>query len=187
MYLRAHPYLGPLCLSSWVCLGACTEPHYLEVDAADDGERAAEELAGSADASAGDGQSSGPAATCVDSPSILGAECPGVVWCTERGPCDQRDKICCLTAFTADCSARSDCGLEQRAACDGPEDCGAGSVCCARDGVALCMPPAECPEPQRACHSDADCEAKRCARGFPGTFGGVPVTYLADWGFCRLP
>jgi len=198
-----------LCLSlaPALSLAACAEPQYLAADGAPGAEGlgsasgleasvgAADGALDSADASAAlpnasfSDASTEPVrsdAACIDKPSVLGAECPGVVWCTDLGPCDQREKICCLTPLSADCSARDDCGLEQRARCDGPEDCLSGNVCCMRDGATLCSEQADCPESQRACHSNADCAAKQCARGWPGMFGGVPVTYFADWGFCRM-
>ena len=213
LYLRAQltrSALGISLCSSWNT--ACTDPQFLAADGAalaelhgdaEPGFDAAlvQEEAGAvegdagADAAALDAHTAPDArdepvradASCMDNPSVLGAECPGVVWCTDLGPCDQREKICCLTTFSAECTARSDCGLAQRASCDGPEDCRAGEVCCARDGIARCGGPAECPEVQRACHTEADCEQNHCARGWPGTFSGLPVTYLADWGFCRTP
>jgi hypothetical protein len=211
LYLRAHlarSALGIGLCSSWIA--ACADPQFLTdgaalaqlqgdagpgVDAALEHEAGAVEDDAGGDAAELDAQAAPHAgdepvrtdAGCVDKPSVLGAECPGVVWCTDLGPCDQREKICCLTAFSAECTARSDCGLAQRASCDGPEDCHAGEVCCARDGIARCSQPADCPEAQRACHSEADCERNQCARGWPGSFGGLPVTYLADWGFCRTP
>ena len=124
---------------------------------------------------------------CLDRSSVLGAECPGIVWCTDRGPCDQGQNICCTSALTADCSPRENCGLEQQLRCDGPEDCRAGKVCCTREGATLCLAAAECAEPQRACHTDGDCDKNRCARGIPGVFSGVPLTFFVDWGFCRMP
>lgn len=164
-----------------MCLAGCADPQFLAPDAS---------AAADAEPFETDAGESGlvkPTGPCVDRPSVLGAECPGVVWCTDRGLCDQSQHICCTSALTADCSARENCGLEQQLRCDGPEDCRGGKVCCAREGATLCLAPQECSESMRACHTDADCEKNHCARGIPGTFSGVPVTFFVDWGFCRMP
>ena len=180
MSVRA-PLLLELFLAS-LALAACVEPQYATSDAEARHEGADDDAATLEDAGAASVQSD---PSCVDKPSILGAECPNIVLCNNMGPCDQATRICCLTALSADCSARSDCGVEQRARCDGPEDCAPGAICCVSDGATQCSDPAECPESQRACHTDADCATHQCARGWPGTFGGLPVTYFAEWGFCR--
>jgi hypothetical protein len=171
-------------------LCACAEPQFLTYDADDTGQSADAALAqtdAGTDAGSHDDAAADTSAPCEDKLAVLGAECPGVVWCPDRGPCDQSDKICCASALNADCSARDNCGLEQQLRCDGPEDCRQGKVCCIYDGATLCSDAQDCDENVRACHSDADCTLNHCTRGLPGTFGGLPVTYLADWGFCRAP
>jgi hypothetical protein len=157
---------------------ACADPQFSDLDAG-----------GAEDREAGDGGADAAtqveAPACFDDANVLGAECPGVVLCTSHGLCDQRYEICCTSDFSAECAPRQDCGTQVQLRCDGAEDCAAGQECCQREAATWCVPLGECAEPQRTCHSDADCDRYRCADGMEGTFGGLPVVRYKGIGFCR--
>jgi len=151
--------------------------------------------AGSSDAGSGDAGSdpdAGP--TCGAENVIGGNSCAGVVTCQDEnfsgdpilecvltGAAPSR---CCTTSFGASDSCRTNACAngDQEAKCDGPEDCGAGApggLCCFNAGAAVCA--ATCSNPNRMCHSDADCATgTKCRAG-----SNAQGTSYSWWGFCR--
>lgn len=85
---------------------------------------------------------------------------PEVVDCGGAA-CTLPAEICCVGFAGAACSASCGFGtLPVR--CDGPEDCGAGEVCCeSMNTGALCA--AECvADQEQRCHTDEDCSGTSC-------------------------
>jgi hypothetical protein len=105
---------------------------------------------------------------------------PGVVVCPGAGDCQcGLPEACCVpTSPTATdvgaCSAATSCAA-LLFACDGPEDCNAGQVCCGKGLGAQCTTDADCfgVDAFVLCHEDAHCESKlgtTCGPADPGTF-----------------
>lgn len=141
--------------------------------------------AGPAQLEAGDGTLR-PIGPCRDNASILGAECRGIVNCTDRGLCDRTNNLCCVGPLQSMCEPRSTCtGTLTEIACDGNEDCVPGTVCCQGALALACVAPARCTEENRTCHSDADCTNNRCANGIPAPSPLVGITYFDGIGFCN--
>jgi len=109
--------------------------------------------------------------------------CPGAADCLCGLP-----EGCCIptTATSADvgvCRAAASCATVLFA-CDGPEDCGAAQVCCAKGQTASCTSETDCfgVEAFVLCHENAHCEGKpgtSCGPGDPGTFWDTVI------GVCR--
>jgi hypothetical protein len=86
--------------------------------------------------------------------------CPGAESCSCGG-----SDVCCLIydeaqdrVTSGSCMAEAQCA-DFAFACDGPEDCSDGNVCCARGRGAHCLPDLECHgvETFTLCRGDADC------------------------------
>jgi hypothetical protein len=75
-------------------------------------------------------------------------------------PCLQPTGCCSFTGGVA-CASATICSRDLGIlfACDGPEDCGAGEVCCGSDSSGtICLAAFDCPNPTlHACHSSGDC------------------------------
>lgn len=100
--------------------------------------------------------------------------CPGATDCLCPSP-----EGCCIppspsSSDRGSCSAVTSCSA-LLFACDGPEDCGANQVCCAKGQGAQCGTESDCfgVDAYVLCHEDAHCESKlgtTCGPGDPGTF-----------------
>jgi hypothetical protein len=100
--------------------------------------------------------------------------CPGPSGCQCAG-----GEVCCIPpspapGATGACTAMTACA-DVAFACDGPEDCAAGEVCCAKGYAAQCVAEADCfgVDAYVLCHADADCESKlgtTCGPADPNTF-----------------
>lgn len=131
-----------------------------------------------------------------DDPETKGHDAPGHVSCGDAvADCDmEAGNNCCVSAaMTTDCR-QGDCGFgDTTTACDGPEDCGSGEVCCTHVNVPLgvtsaCEAPSSVANGSRCqggstigdfelCHTDADCDATSfCDTEGDGTFPW--------WAFC---
>lgn len=137
-----------------------------------------------------------PTTNAGDDPDTKGNDAPGHVSCGDAvADCDMEGgSNCCVSAaMTTDCR-QGDCGFgDTTTACDGPEDCGAGEVCCTHVNVPLgvtssCEPPNPVANGSRCaggstigdfelCHTDADCDPTSfCDGEGDGTFPW--------WAFC---
>jgi hypothetical protein len=89
-----------------------------------------------------------------------------VVSCGED-TCPRESQVCCFTGYpglTTTCTASDSCG-ELVAACDGPEDCSDGDICCGDQSGAACKKASECTgfTAAQLCHTSADCpETNNC-------------------------
>jgi hypothetical protein len=94
---------------------------------------------------------------------------------TQGVPCGNTScdapQICCVTFSGATCTAADGCDQGLALACDGPEDCSNGDVCCGDIGMggggSECLPAGDCEGGGMGsgvlCHSDADCQNnERC-------------------------
>jgi len=136
------------------------------------------------DASAGD-----DASPSIDAPPATGdahgdaATLIGSVACgPEGGMCTIPDEYCCdLGSSGATCEASPPAGCATAYRCDGPEDCGGGSVCCFASG-SQCESADTCADTggARMCHSVADCmTGENCCDTDPGPVSG------GGYGACR--
>jgi hypothetical protein len=117
-------------------------------------------------------------------PTPSAIACPGVPTCS----CAATD-VCCVqldypsgptgapTIGPSSCSALTACtGLAL--ACDGPEDCTKGRVCCGTDtrgGGTSCKDPSECFDAHSiiVCRSDSDCRlGQHCEPSYAGSYLG---------------
>jgi hypothetical protein len=107
------------------------------------------------------------------------AECTGKSWrtsttnavaCPGADGCSCAGTACCLNGtmedFSGSCMALASC-VGAAFACDGPEDCATGDVCCANfsNDTAECKSANDCtfqPNSKAMCHSDADCAVGSC-------------------------
>ncbi len=134
-----------------------------------------------------------PPSDCKDDPATLGNDCPGVVTCTDAvDACSLATQNCCVKAYDAkkvSCNEGTACDGLASAACDGPEDCGGGQVCC----ISVTLKGAGADIDHRCvsdatqcsgglitnsvmCHTDDDCESpKACQK-----IGNLPF-----WGSCK--
>ena len=112
--------------------------------------------------------------------------CPGASGCACGG-----SEICCVVVpgpsqFEPSCSEMTACA-DLAFACDGPDDCGQGLVCCAvlaHGGGSSCKPAADCfgGEQVVLCHADADCGEEigtHCTPAEPGSFFGSTAARCA--------
>lgn len=104
----------------------------------------------------------------------------GVVLCPGADSCEcSGGQVCCVPPNPAatDVGTCSDLGACTGVAfaCNGPEDCGAGTVCCAKGYSAACSTAAECfgVDTYVLCHADQDCTTQlgaTCGPADPGTY-----------------
>ena len=102
----------------------------------------------------------------------------GVVPCGDA-ECDLSTSVCCVGLGGQQCAAS--CGaFEAPQACDGPEDCGDGQVCCVGfPSGAGCK--ASCgPSDQTLCHDDGDCSGENSCNAC--SFPGSPPTNVCNTG-----
>ena len=74
--------------------------------------------------------------------------------------CDTTTSVCCVGLTGSECVAGSTCGgFSAPQACDGPEDCASGSICCVGfPSGASCVADGACPSGQNElCHVNSDC------------------------------
>ncbi len=147
----------------------------LALSTACSGETAGVGDGGTADAPIGDAppgtlDARGPDAFVAD--AVMGTPCGG-------GFCDPMTQKCCVSHTDAGAETRmcipvaDSCGGPS-ASCDGPEDCGAGEVCCRAGANASCA--ASCTGVV-VCHVDEDCSGKKCcANPTGGDSTCLPVT-----------
>ena len=135
-------------------------------------------------------------AGCTDSnKSTRGNTCPGVVTCGNAvEACSLTTQNCCVTDYKPDaasCNEGSTCKGLASAACDGPEDCSGGQVCCISVSLTTSAPFAAIQHRCVAdaskctggglvnrllCHTDAECAAGE---------GCEPIGNLPWWGICK--
>lgn len=96
--------------------------------------------------------------------------------------CTRASEVCCFTApkpFKEECAPKGQTcpGNKLPSACDGPEDCNAGEVCCAGAGQGpVCKASGMCTGiVLQLCHTKADCGASQTC----GT------SEFSPWGVCR--
>ncbi|MEZ4438681.1 MAG: hypothetical protein R3B72_06310 [Polyangiaceae bacterium] len=91
---------------------------------------------------------------------------PGRVLCVGADSCGcDLPTTCCVTTmdvgdhvFEATCGAPEQC-VGALWTCDGPEDCGPGTVCCLDDGGTSCVAAEDCDLTKEwLCREDADCD-----------------------------
>jgi hypothetical protein len=75
-------------------------------------------------------------------------------------------EVCCIPNTGSDTCTTGTCPADTSTrACDGPEDCPTGSVCCGGDlaqvFTATCTPSASCTGLQQLCHTGADCPTSK--------------------------
>jgi len=133
------------------------------------------------DASGGDGRDP------TERPAIAGQGTVfcGVQYCTSAtGPCCpstknmSRSSMCMLN-----------CGIVPSIACDGPEDCSTGLVCCSVESAAgglagaSCMNASECATPSRViCHQQTDCPSpQHCETPIPLPAAISPPAGPGQW------
>jgi hypothetical protein len=119
-----------------------------------------------------------------------GNDATGVVWCSgrlhgaagETFGCDVTAKTCCIAEGGGRCGAISCAvdGSEVKLACDGPEDCADGEVCCGEPlAEHRCVAAAAC-KAKRACHSNDDCDSA-------SSVCVIATTGSADIAYCVGP
>jgi hypothetical protein len=95
---------------------------------------------------------------------------------TEGVPCGDATcnapEVCCVTFNGQSCTSNCNQGLAL--ACDGPEDCSGGDVCCGDIGMggggSECMPSGDCQTGMgsgRLCHSNTDCDTGETCTDIP--------------------
>jgi hypothetical protein len=127
----------------------------------------------------------------VDDPDSPGNDAAGVVRCTARRHdqageprvCDVSSNTCCIFEQDGGACGSVACSEAQNEfehACDGPEDCGTGQICCGEPrGSHLCTAEDAC-SARRVCHTSGDCPGVSAAC-VPATTG------IADVGYCASP
>ncbi len=123
-----------------------------------------------------------------------GNTCPGVVTCGTVEACSLTTQNCCVSDYKADaasCNEGTTCKGLVSAACDGPEDCGGGQVCCISVSLTTSAPFAaiqhRCVADAKKCtggslvnrllcHTDAQCAAGE---------GCEAIGNLPWWGICK--
>jgi hypothetical protein len=140
------------------------------------------------------GMSGGGPSDCEDDPDTYGNDCPGVVSCSNSiAECSLETQNCCVSAYAEDatsCNEGSQCDGLASAACDGPEDCSGGQLCCISVSVGLggadidsrCVPDAGACKGglitnSLLCHTDDTCPADK-----PSC---EPIGNLPWWGICK--
>jgi len=108
--------------------------------------------------------------------------------------CTLPAKVCCAKLPSAggkgpQCTSPAACMMASALACDGPEDCSKGNVCCGAStaGVdailALCNATCPAPNGKVLCHSLSDCPSgfkNCCTKHVSG--GTLPIKYCATGG-----